>query len=71
LSAPVIVTEVLLSPFVKQSKHKSLKCIIGDTALRYLSDNLSLAELQYHMGTSVGVYSNWARKAKTPIAIDE
>ncbi|KAE9401755.1 hypothetical protein BT96DRAFT_991753 [Gymnopus androsaceus JB14] len=64
-------TEVLLSPFVDQSKHKSLKRVIGDTAFRYLTDNLSVAELQYHMGTSVGVYTNWARKAKAPIAIDE
>ncbi|KAE9383047.1 hypothetical protein BT96DRAFT_1041273, partial [Gymnopus androsaceus JB14] len=29
------------------------------------------AELQYFMGTSVGVYSDWARKANAPIVIDE
>ncbi|KAE9389424.1 alpha/beta-hydrolase [Gymnopus androsaceus JB14] len=69
--APVLATEALLSPFVARSKQKSLKRVIGDTAFRYLTDNLSGAELQYFMGTSVGTYSSWARKANLPIVIDE
>ncbi|KAE9389427.1 hypothetical protein BT96DRAFT_946855 [Gymnopus androsaceus JB14] len=55
LAVPVLATEVLLSPFVERSKRKSLKRVLGDTAFRYLTDNLSGAELQYHMGTP----TNW------------
>ncbi|KAE9390827.1 hypothetical protein BT96DRAFT_1001908 [Gymnopus androsaceus JB14] len=69
--APVLATEALLSPFVARSKQKSLKRVIGDTAFRYLTDNLSGAEQQYFMGTSVGIYSSWARKENLPIVIDE
>jgi hypothetical protein len=71
LSALIIILEVLLSPFVARSKYKPLKRVIGDTSIRYLTDCLSDAELQYTMGTSVGIYSEWARKAKLPIDIDE
>lgn len=67
----VITKEVLLSPFVARSQSKSLRRVIGDTIFRYVTDNLTEPELQCFLGTSVGVYSGWARKAKLPIIIDE
>jgi acetyl esterase/lipase len=67
----VVLSEILLSPFVIRSKHKSLKRVIGDTSFRYLTDYLSGEELQSLMGTSVAVYSNWARGHKLPILVEE
>ncbi|KIK51344.1 hypothetical protein GYMLUDRAFT_234144 [Collybiopsis luxurians FD-317 M1] len=71
LSPIVILKEVVLSPFVARSKDKSLKRVRGDASFRYLTDALSGAELQRFMGTSVSVYSTWARQHNLPILIEE
>ncbi|KAJ3720741.1 Alpha/Beta hydrolase protein [Lentinula guzmanii] len=67
----VIAREILLSPFVARSKNRPLKRIIGDSAFRFLADYFSGPELQQVLGTSVGVYSTWARKENLPITIEE
>ncbi|KAJ3837926.1 Alpha/Beta hydrolase protein [Lentinula raphanica] len=71
LTPLIIAREVLLSPFVSRSKGKPLSRIVGDTPFRFITDYFSAAELQYILGTSVGVYSTWARQAKLPMTIEE
>ncbi|KAJ3720747.1 hypothetical protein DFJ43DRAFT_1095613 [Lentinula guzmanii] len=48
-----------------------LKRIIGDSAFRFLADYFPEPELQQVLGTSVSVYSTWARKENLPITIEE
>ncbi|KAJ3830151.1 Alpha/Beta hydrolase protein [Lentinula raphanica] len=67
----IVVREVLLSPFVSRSQGKPFKRVIGDGPFRFLTDHFSGPELQYILGTSVGVYSSWAREKKLPITIEE
>ncbi|GAW06976.1 alpha beta hydrolase fold protein [Lentinula edodes] len=67
----VLPFEILVSPLVARSKTKSFKRVVGDTLFRFVTDTLPDVELQYFLGTSVGIYSEWARKEKLPITIDE
>ncbi|KAJ4480639.1 Alpha/Beta hydrolase protein [Lentinula edodes] len=67
----VLPFEILVSPLVARSKAKSFKRVVGDTLFRFVTDTLPDVELQYFLGTSVGIYSEWARKEKLPITIDE
>ncbi|KAJ3914779.1 Alpha/Beta hydrolase protein [Lentinula edodes] len=72
LGTPLIIAlELLLSPFVARSKHKPYPRIIGDASFRFLADYFSGPELQRILGSSVDVYSTWARNANLPINIEE
>lgn len=69
--ALIIALELLLSPFVARSKNKPYPRIIGDASFRFLADYFSGPELQRILGSSVDVYSTWARNAGLPITIEE
>ncbi|KAJ3837268.1 Alpha/Beta hydrolase protein [Lentinula raphanica] len=67
----VLLFEILVSPFVARSRGKDFRRVIGNTIFRFVTDTLPDVELQYFLGTSVGIYSDWARKVHLPITIDE
>ncbi|KAJ3820637.1 Alpha/Beta hydrolase protein [Lentinula raphanica] len=67
----VLLFEILVSPFVARSRGKDFRRVFGDTIFRFVTDTLPDVELQYFLGTSVGIYSDWARKVHLPITIDE
>ncbi|KAJ4480821.1 Alpha/Beta hydrolase protein [Lentinula aciculospora] len=67
----ILSFEILASPFVTRSKSKSFRRVVGDTLFRFVTATFPDVELQYFLGTSVGIYSEWARNKKLSVTIDE
>jgi hypothetical protein len=53
------------------NKERSLKRIVGDSALRYIFTRLSIPQLQRGFGTTLGTYEKWTKTAKLPATVDE
>ncbi|KAF7326958.1 Abhydrolase-3 domain-containing protein [Mycena venus] len=62
---------VATTAYAPYNKERSLKRIVGDSAMRYLSANLSVAQLKAATGTTLGTYEKWAETAELPTTIDE
>ncbi|KAJ7456899.1 Alpha/Beta hydrolase protein [Mycena latifolia] len=67
----VLLWKVLTTSYASFNKERSVKRIVGDSALRYLTGNLGVAQLQTAFGTTPGMYKQWTKKNKLPEAIDE
>ncbi|KAF7363151.1 Abhydrolase-3 domain-containing protein [Mycena venus] len=67
----VLIWTALTKSHASYNKHRSVKRIVGDSIIRYSTHYLELPQLQYLLGTTLGVYRTWTRKAQLLPVIDE
>ncbi|KAJ6630183.1 Alpha/Beta hydrolase protein [Mycena sp. CBHHK59/15] len=53
------------------NKDRTLKRILGDSIVRYVSTRLTIHQLQSLLGSTLAVYTKWTKKHKLPHNIDE
>lgn len=70
-SATVLAWTALTKSYASYNRARSLKRILGDCALRYLTANLKVPQLQYLLGTTFDVYKKWAEELQLPLVVDE
>ncbi|KAJ7153525.1 Alpha/Beta hydrolase protein [Mycena crocata] len=66
-----LLWKVVSTSFASFNQDRSVKRIVGDSALRYLVANMSLPQLQATFGTDARTYQKWAKKNNVPMTIDE
>ncbi|KAJ7629996.1 Alpha/Beta hydrolase protein [Mycena polygramma] len=72
LPLPVaLLWSVVTTAYASHNRERTLKRIVGDTVLRYTIAHLSVPQLQSAFGTTLGMYQQWAKKAKLPATVDE
>lgn len=59
--------------FVRSSRthNKTWRRVLGDTAFRFLADSWNMSQFQYYLGTTLQVYSAWAKQSGLPVLVDE
>ncbi|KAG7445511.1 alpha/beta-hydrolase [Guyanagaster necrorhizus] len=62
---------VITYPFSSTLRKKTLKLAVSHAQARFVTDVLSVAELQFISGLSVDVYKKWAKKNKQPVAVED
>ncbi|KAJ7651406.1 Alpha/Beta hydrolase protein [Roridomyces roridus] len=67
----VVLWRVLTTTHAPYNKHRGMKRIMGDAALRYIIRTLSVAQLQAQFGSTLNVYTKWAKQVKMPVVVDE
>ncbi|KAJ7651424.1 Alpha/Beta hydrolase protein [Roridomyces roridus] len=67
----VVLWKVLTTTHAPYNKHRGMKRIMGDAALRYIIRTLSVAQLQAQFGSTLNVYTKWAKQVKMPVVVDE
>ncbi|KAK7038019.1 Abhydrolase-3 domain-containing protein [Favolaschia claudopus] len=67
----VLLWSVLTKTHASYNSERTLKRIIGDSALRYIICSLSVPQLQALFGTTLTTYSKWSKAANLPLVIDE
>lgn len=58
-------------PFSPILRWKTLKLAITHAQMRFVTDKLSVSELQFFAGLSVNIYKQWAKKNTQPIVIED
>ncbi|KAK0243717.1 Alpha/Beta hydrolase protein [Armillaria nabsnona] len=58
-------------PFSPTLRKKTLKLSISHANTRFVTDRLSVPELQFHAGLSVDIYKQWAKQKKQPVDIED
>ncbi len=58
-------------PFSPTLRKKTLKLSISHARTRFVTDRLSVPELQFDAGLSVDIYKQWAKKKKQPVDIED
>ncbi|KAK0187591.1 hypothetical protein F5146DRAFT_1141031 [Armillaria mellea] len=58
-------------PFSSILRWKTLKIAITHAQMRFVTDKLSVSELQFFAGLSVNIYKQWAKKNTQPIVIED
>ncbi|KAJ7730968.1 Alpha/Beta hydrolase protein [Mycena maculata] len=54
-----------------QAPSPSVKQILGYCALRYATTHLSVPQMQFLLGTTLQVYTKWAKQSHLPVVVDE
>ncbi|TFK39635.1 Alpha/Beta hydrolase protein [Crucibulum laeve] len=62
---------LLISPFSPYDKRKTWKRVMTDASIRYTTSSLSINQIQYAMGTTLGVCQKWARSNSIKLDVDE
>ncbi|KAG6835348.1 hypothetical protein H0H93_002299, partial [Arthromyces matolae] len=58
-------------PTTLRKAGRSYKRIILDANHRFLYNSWNIAQVQYYIGTTFGVYENWAKSQGCPVLVDE
>jgi hypothetical protein len=67
----MLLWNVATTAYASYNKERSLKRIIGDSALRYITSHLNIPQLQNAFGTTLGTYKKWTKTAKLSATVDE
>jgi hypothetical protein len=67
----VLLWSVATTAYASYNKERSVKRIVGDSALRHIISRLNIPQLQNAFGTTLGTYEKWTKTAKLPATIDE
>ncbi|KAJ7629107.1 Alpha/Beta hydrolase protein [Roridomyces roridus] len=67
----VVLWKLLTTLRAPYNKNRNFKRIICDCAFRYVASALTVPEIRAYAGTTLGVYTTWAKKAKIPPIVDE
>ncbi|KAJ7171665.1 Alpha/Beta hydrolase protein [Mycena crocata] len=66
-----LIWNVVTTAHAPHNKHRSLKRIAAGSILRYLTSHLSVHQLQFAFGTTLGTYTQWTKQNKLPVVIEE
>ncbi|KAJ7756241.1 Alpha/Beta hydrolase protein [Mycena metata] len=66
-----VLWNVITTAYAPFNEDRSLRRIILDSTFRYASAHLSIRQMQRLLGTTLGRYKAWTKKAKLPAIIDE
>ncbi|KAK0221385.1 Alpha/Beta hydrolase protein [Armillaria fumosa] len=58
-------------PFSQTLRKKTLKLSISHASTRFVTDSLSVPELQFAAGLPVDIYKRWAKEKKLPVDIED
>ncbi|KAJ7938378.1 hypothetical protein B0H13DRAFT_1851814 [Mycena leptocephala] len=67
----VLLWSVATTAYASYNKERSVKRIVGDSALRHIISRLNIPQLQNAFGTTLGTYEKWTKTAKLPATVDE
>ncbi|KAJ6554582.1 Alpha/Beta hydrolase protein [Mycena capillaripes] len=67
----VLLWSVATTAYASYNKERTVKRIVGDSALRYVLSGLNIPQLQSAFGTTLGMYKKWTKKNELPAIVDE
>jgi len=67
----VLLWTVATTAYAPYNKGRSIKRIIGDSALRYTVLKLSVPQFQFFLGTTSNTYKKWSKTVKLTPTVDE